>query len=306
MPDITTPANPITVKRGSRTLYVSDLDGTLLDSAIRIPENAVEILNRAIDCGALFTVATARTPGTLYKLLRELHLNLPAVVMTGATLWQPVTGEYSETKYFKPETVNQIREVYRQNGLSSFIYTLRDKLITVYHQGPLSDMERDFIAARLHNPYKKFLISPDGESPVPENPENVVLFFAMQPSDVGHPAFAALGKIKDINPMFYNDANYPEIAMIEAFPEGATKAQAIKRLADRIGADRIVAFGDNFNDLPMFEIADVAVAVSNAIPEVIRKADIVIGHHDSGDVARFILEDYLASVSPVRSSLLEF
>ena len=45
-----------------KTFYVSDLDGTLLDSSIRVPETAVDALNRAIDCGALFTVATRPLP----------------------------------------------------------------------------------------------------------------------------------------------------------------------------------------------------------------------------------------------------
>lgn len=289
-----------------RTLYVSDLDGTLLDSSITVPEGAVDMLNRAIDCGALFTVATARTPGTLYHLLRNLHLNLPAIVMTGATMWNPQTDEFTDTHYFDPKTVTQIREVYKAFNLSSFIYTLREGKIFVYHQGPLADMERDFIAARINNPYKRFLIGTYGESDIPADLRDAVLFFAMQPSEIGHPAFSALGNIEGINPMFYNDANYPEIAMIEAFPHGATKAIAIKRLAARIGAERIVVFGDNFNDIPMFEIADVSVAVSNAVHEVREKADIVIGSHDSGAVAEYILEDYLTTLSPYQSSLLEF
>ena len=289
-----------------RTLYVSDLDGTLLDSSIRVPDNAVDMINRAIDCGALFTVATARTPATLYRLLHDLHLRLPAVVMTGATMWNPSTGEYTDTCYFDSSTVGKIRDVYHRYGLSSFIYTLKDDRITVYHQGDLSDMERDFIAERRHNPYKRIAIGPDGESDIPAPLEDVVLFFAMQPSDIGHPAFNALKEIKGINPMFYNDVNYPEVAMIEAFPHGATKAAAIRRLADRVGADRIVVFGDNFNDLPMFDIADVAVAVANAIPEVRRRADVVIGSNDEAAVASFILEDFLSTIPSSRSSLLEF
>lgn len=278
----------------NKTLYVSDLDGTLLDSDIRIPENAVRMLNDAIARGALFTVATARTPGTLCHLLKDVNLQLPAIVMTGATMWHRDTDTYSDTCYFKPETVARIREVYRRFSLASFLYTLRGNMIYVYHQGPLSQMERDFIAARVDNPYKRFLINEDGNSDIPPVLDDAVLFFAMQPSDIGHPAYQALADVPGVNPMFYNDANYPEVAMIEAFPHDATKALAIRRLADNIGADRIVVFGDNFNDLPMFGIADTAVAVSNAIPEVKERADIIIGDHDSGAVAKFILEDYLA------------
>ena len=86
--------------------------------------------------------------------------------------------------------------------------------------------------------------------------------------------------------------------MIEAFPPGATKALAIRRLARTLGAERIVVFGDNRNDLPMFEIADLAVAVSNAIPEVLERADIIIGDHNSSAVAEFILSDFLSPNSP--------
>lgn len=279
-----------------KTLYVSDLDGTLFGSDIRVSERSADMLNRAIDCGALFTVATARTPGTLWYLLKDIRLRLPAIVMTGATMWHRDTGLYTDTHYFPPALVKEILGLYRRQGLSSFMYTLSGNRIHVYHQGPLSDMERDFIRERRNNPHKTIHIADDGSSPIPEDVTDAILFFGMQPSYVGHPAYEALKRIQGINPMFYNDANFPEIAMIEAFPEGASKANAIRRLARRTGAERIVAFGDNFNDLPMLEAADLAVAVGNAIPEVREKADIVIGHHDSDAVAEFILEDYMENL----------
>ncbi len=52
-----------------------------------------------------------------------------------------------------------------------------------------------------------------------------------------------------------------------------------------------MAFGDNINDLPMMREADLAVAVSNALPEVKDAADIVIGANTDDAVARFILYD---------------
>ena len=51
-------------------------------------------------------------------------------------------------------------------------------------------------------------------------------------------------------------------------------------------------FGDNLNDLPMFEIADVAVAVENAFDEAKAKADIIIGPNTEDSVAKFIREDF--------------
>ena len=51
-------------------------------------------------------------------------------------------------------------------------------------------------------------------------------------------------------------------------------------------------FGDNLNDLPMMAVADVAVAVDNALPQVKEAADIIIGPNTANSVARFIKQDY--------------
>lgn len=301
-----------------RTLYVSDMDGTLLDSKTRIPQQVVSDINEAISKGALFTVATARTPATLSSLLEGINMQLPAVVMTGATTWHPDTGLYTNTHHFAPATAREILNVYETHRLPSFVYTLCDHIINIYHYGPLNDLEADFIRVRLTTPFKRFHLSPlqqkqlNGETLtaaemedvwdesrdfIPEKISDGVLFFAMQPEEVGAPAYADLRKIENINPMFYFDTVYPGNAMIEAFPAAATKAKAIKALAKELGVERIVAFGDNRNDLPMLRMADIAVAVDNAIDEVKAEADIIIGNNNDGAVARFILNDFQREIT---------
>ena len=52
----------------------------------------------------------------------------------------------------------------------------------------------------------------------------------------------------------------------------------------------MVAFGDDVNDLPLFERADLAIAVSNAAPEVLAQADQVIQSNDSGSVVEYLLQ----------------
>ena len=61
----------------SRTLYVSDLDGTLLNSHSIVSDASARMLNTAIASGAHFTVATARTPATAIHLLSEIDMRLP-------------------------------------------------------------------------------------------------------------------------------------------------------------------------------------------------------------------------------------
>jgi len=63
----------------------------------------------------------------------------------------------------------------------------------------------------------------------------------------------------------------------------------------QLGANRLVVFGDNNNDLPMFRIADESYAVSNAIPAVLAAATGVIGSNDDDAVARWVTDDFSRS-----------
>lgn len=281
-----------------KTLYVSDLDGTLLAPEGKLSQTTVTLLNHALYRGAMISIATARTPATVSSLMSGVDFRLPLVVMTGAALWDKSTGEYSDVQYFRPQQVKQIVEAYtapKEGG--SFLYTLVPDntgrmIMQIYHIGPINDIEHGFMMERISSPFKRFIVPENGLSELPDPIGDAVLFFGMRPNAVADEILARLRKIEGINPMFYHDWYGDRITEIEAFPQGATKAKAIKRLQRRVGADRLVVFGDNLNDLSMMEIADWSVAVSNAVPEVKAAADEVIGSNAGDSVARFILEDY--------------
>lgn len=274
-----------------KTLYVSDMDGTLLGSDARLSERTVAMLNDIIASGTLFTVATARTPATVAPLLQDVKLSIPAVVMTGAALWNQSTNVYSRIKYMNEEDAKALVEAYRAAGTPTFIYTLRDNLIHIYHIGPISEVEQEFLEERAHTPFKHLETTCTGECILPERLDDVVLFYGMQPDDIARPAYEKALKINGLRPQFYHDIYGPDMAIVEAFSAEATKAKAMRALAHDLGADRIVAFGDNLNDLSMMREADLAVAMGNALPEVKEAADIVIGPNTEDSVPRFILED---------------
>ena len=70
-----------------KTLFVSDLDGTLLNTESKVSDKTAEILNKLIENNNLhFTIATARTPATAVPLMSKVHLTLPLIVMTGAAI----------------------------------------------------------------------------------------------------------------------------------------------------------------------------------------------------------------------------
>ena len=61
-----------------------------------------------------------------------------------------------------------------------------------------------------------------------------------------------------------------------------------KLLSEYIEHDKLVCFGDNLNDIPMFELADECYATSNAVEKVKCISTDVIGSCDEDGVALFI------------------
>jgi Cof subfamily protein (haloacid dehalogenase superfamily) len=71
----------------------------------------------------------------------------------------------------------------------------------------------------------------------------------------------------------------------------ADKSHGIKSVSEYVGFDleKTTVFGDNFNDIGMFELAGTSVAMANAQPQVKDKADIVLQHNNDEDgVAKYL------------------
>ena len=274
----------------SKTLYVSDLDGTLLQPDARLSAATVKMLNEATASGKLFTVATARTPATVAPILENVVMTMPAIVMTGAAFWDRATGLYSRERLIDSDAAARLLDAYRRTGTPTFVYSLSDNMITIRHTGPLDALQRQFLEERTHTPFKSIDIGADGESQFPERLDDVILLYSMVPNAEGERAFAEIRDIPGVRPQCYHDIYGADTLILEAFSPEATKAKAMRAMAEMCGADKIVAFGDNVNDLPMMREADIAVAVENALPEVKEAADIVIGPNTSDAVAKFILD----------------
>lgn len=273
------------------TLYISDLDGTLLDNSSQISATSRELLNDAIAHGAMFSIATARTPGTVDRLLRGVNVNLPLIVMTGAALWDMSTNSYIDPQFISERLNRQIRHILDANGINPFVYTLdtsNNRLIT-WHNGHMSEREQKFADERSRLPLKKLILDhPDGRGALP----NTLLYFVTAPADKIFPVAERLREETDCCVSAYHDIFNHKWGLLEIFAPGVSKASGLQKLKKLSGAERVTVFGDNLNDLEMMNAADTAVAVANAFPEVKKQADIIIGANITDSVARHISEEF--------------
>lgn len=275
----------------NKTLYVSDLDGTLLDDTSQVSRRSSSIISALSAAGALITVATARTPATVQPLLKDTAMALPAITMTGAALWDRTREAFADVRMMQPDDVATALETCARGGIYPFVYTLGDNgRLEVFHGGgTLNHAEEVFYEQRRHLPLKHFHL----RTPVPpEALSRTILLCSLGRMAQTDAAASCLRDGTECTVQSYPDIMLADTGILEVFAQGVSKAEAIRRMRRSTGAERVVAFGDNLNDLPMLAEADVAVAVANALPEVREAADIVIGPNTADAVARFIEADF--------------
>lgn len=87
---------------------------------------------------------------------------------------------------------------------------------------------------------------------------------------------------------------YPEVYRkdywLEVLPKGATKANAVVRLKELLGCDKVICFGDSANDSEMFDVCDEKYAVKNADEWLKKKATGVVGYCEEDGVAKWLAE----------------
>ena len=86
----------------------------------------------------------------------------------------------------------------------------------------------------------------------------------------------------------YSDVYEKDLWYMEVFAAAASKYHAVQYLREKYGFDKVVAFGDNLNDIPLFAASDVRYAVGNAKVELKAMADAVIESNVENGVVRQI------------------
>lgn len=140
-----------------KELYISDLDGTLLNENIELSNTTVKGLNSLIEKGGYFSIATARTAASVLRIMDKVKLKLPIVLMNGAMIYDMKTSNYLRVATIKENDITFILDVLNQNNVTGFAYAVVDNKLETYYENLDSKYNRAFYEERVNKYNKKFI-----------------------------------------------------------------------------------------------------------------------------------------------------
>lgn len=271
-----------------KTLYLSDLDGTLLRPDEKISAYTVDVLNRFVRSGGNFSYATARSIITASKVTAGLNTEFPVIVYNGAFIINNATNEILRSGYFTMEENNNVCCKLSKFGIYPIVYSYIDNREWFsFIESYVTKEMRFFIDSRIGDIRRREV----------QNTKELycgdTFYFACMDTEAALvPVNEAFKSDKRYHCIYHKDI-YSGAQWCELLPAKATKANAALQLKELLGCDRIVSFGDGKNDLSLFEISDECYAVANAVPELKAVATAVIGNNEEDSVAKWIEENVL-------------
>lgn len=277
----------INVGGGMNTLFVSDLDGTLLTAKETVSEYSMRLLNGLIDeCGVQFTYATARSLNSAAKAVWGLRQNLPVILYNGAIIMEPWSGKKLFNNPFGKQERSYIRDMFAQTDTWPLVYSFAESREHVsWVRGKETEGVKRYLSRRAGDPRLNPVSSPD------ELKGDEIFYYTCidrkEKTDRLYSVFGSDPRFKCI----YQQETYHTDYWLEIMPAGTSKGAAARILKEMLGAERVVVFGDALNDREMFLAADESYAVKNADDELKKIATAVIGYSEEDAVAKFIRDN---------------
>jgi HAD superfamily hydrolase (TIGR01484 family) len=265
------------------TLFVCDLDGTILDRNSRLLPRTADVFGHLlVDPDLHFTFATARSVKSALAVIPELQPERPLISYNGAFVTDPQSGEVLQENCFSPADVIYLSYLILTCGAAPFVYALSPagKETITWELGRETPGMRYFLDQRRGDPRFRPIRQPWSEQVIEER---------MDEKERLEPFYQLVCQDERFSTVFQQEIYRPEYWLFIQAKE-ANKGQAARFVRNYLGLERIVAFGDSPNDLALFEVADEAYAVDNAVPALKERAQAVLpGNHEPG-VAEFLLQ----------------
>lgn len=260
-------------------LIVLDLDGTLLTDEKKISALTKETLLKAKEAGHQVMIATGRPYRASQLYYQELSLTTPIVNFNGALIHHPKNPMWKTI-----HTTVDLRVVHDVvESVHKYEY---DNLIAEVLDDVYLHREDEGVLQLLHmgNPT---ILTGDLKNTLKEDPTSLLI----QADDVNTPIIRK--HLQDVHAELIEHRRWgAPFPIIEIVHKGLSKAVGIDYISKEMGIprDRIIAFGDEDNDLEMIEYAGVGVAMSNGIEDLKTIANEITLSNNEDGIAKFLQE----------------
>ena len=274
-------------------LYISDLDGTLLNGSGKLSDFSRDNLKRLLEAGLNFTVASARAINEIKPVLGDIPIKLPVIAINGAYLSDYKTGRHLIINSLEKSIAEAIFDIIRKANLWPFVCTFNGTDDRLYYQTlshPAMHWYRQAILA-LNDQRLRETVNLAGVFN-----ETVISLAVMGDKEpVGQVAQMLDEQFPGRLENFYFENPYSlGFWWLTIHDKKACKSIALRELLNMTGFKReqLTVFGDHINDIRMFELAGRAVAVENADERTKATEDEIIGTNDDDSVVRYLLKKF--------------
>ncbi len=272
------------------TLIISDLDGTLFNSLGELSPYTISVINRLIDKGFLFSIATARALESARPLIQPLNINLPIILHNGVSIYDLSKEKYLKHLFIPNNLISNFIETFHKHHLNPFLYGVNLKNENKVYYTQVSNLaERNYVEDRIsrNDPrFQKVKSLPWADIKIHEI--NVL----GSKSEI-FPIANEFMNNKEVGIHFSEDIYTPGFFRLELTHPSANKKNALIYLKELLHIDKLICFGDADNDISMFEFADEKYAVENAVDSLKKISTKTIQSNQDNGVARFLEEKFL-------------
>jgi len=284
----------------SQFVYVTDLDGTLLQSDQTLSAHTVEALNYFLAEEGVFTFATARGFISAMSVVEQIAWKHPMILYNGALLYDPTDHRVVDGYWLDSGIANAVIDIGKKHSFTPFLFMLdTNDRETVWHEPLTRTGMLAFVQSRKNDPRfqeMEHLICPLDHRTL------AVTFIGL---------YDELKRIKDdmdrllgdqIHTHLLKDYYIEDHYFLEFSHPKANKKEGLKLWANhmKVQLKDIVVFGDHLNDIGLFEAGGTKIAVQNAQETILKLADLIIESNDQDGVANYLLKKKASSEMRVK------
>lgn len=260
-------------------LIVSDCDGTILRSDNTIGEFTRKKINEYVNDGGIFAVCTGRMITSILPVVRSWGLKGVVSAFQGGLMMDIQTEEVLHQSTIPHEKALRICEEMESMGLHIHTYTMREIF---------SNQDNEWLKLYERIAGEKAIIQPNMSQFMRETEMRPYKLLAMVEPSEAKGVYEALSKRVPEDCFVTISAPF----LVEVGLKSATKQKAVTFLAEHYGIplEKVIAVGDQLNDLPMIEAVGLGVAVKNAHEGVKAVAYTLPYTNDEDAVGRLIEE----------------